>query len=78
MKNSGWDERDYRLWSKIRSLPSYGTVAGQPSVLLASADVMRVLIEEAESRRLNKKHYNPDDDPKNDSCAETDKPMSGR
>jgi hypothetical protein len=48
---NGWDERDYRLWSSIQSLPSYGLVAGQTdNPMLSRKDVIRLLEEAAESR----------------------------
>jgi 2-C-methyl-D-erythritol 4-phosphate cytidylyltransferase len=54
MKNiriNGWDERDYRLWSGLQSLPSYGIVAGDSmNPMLARKDVERLLEKAAEKR----------------------------
>jgi hypothetical protein len=50
----GWDERDYKLWSKIQSLPSYGLVGGQAgNPMLARKDVVRLLEAEAKRRFAN-------------------------
>jgi hypothetical protein len=41
---NGWDERDYKLWSAIQSLSSYGLVAGQSdNPMLARKDVVKLL-----------------------------------
>jgi hypothetical protein len=55
-KINGWDERDYKLWSEIQSLPSYGLVAGRAdNPMLARKDVVRIL-EEAAKRRFDDEH----------------------
>jgi hypothetical protein len=54
---NGWDERDYRLWSEIRSLPNYGLVAGEKdNPMLARKDVEK-LLEEAAKNRFNDAHH---------------------
>lgn len=48
---NGWDERDYKLWSEIQSLPSFGLVAGQAdNPMLSRKDVVRILEQAAEKR----------------------------
>lgn len=48
---NGWDERDYRLWSELRSLPSYGLVAGDSqNPMVARKDVEKLLEAAAEKR----------------------------
>lgn len=50
-RTNGWDERDYKLWSQIQSLPSYGLVAGSSdNPMLARKDIVRLLEEAAEKR----------------------------
>lgn len=50
-KINGWDERDYKLWSKLQSLPSYGLVGGDSkNPMLSRRDVIDLLEREAESR----------------------------
>jgi len=47
----GWDERDYRLWSEIQALRSFGLVAGDPkNPMLAFKDVERCMKEQAQKR----------------------------
>jgi len=46
----GWDGRDYKLWSQIRVLPSYGIVAGKGNRLITLNDVIRLLEYAAEKR----------------------------
>jgi len=54
---NGWDERDYKLWSAIRTLPSYGLVAGQAdNPLLSRKDLVR-LLEEAAQKRFEHAHH---------------------
>ena len=54
IRTNDWDERDYKLWSEIQSLPSYGLVAGQAdNPMLARKDVVR-LLEEAAEKRVSK------------------------
>ena len=45
----GWDERDYKLSSDIRSLPSYGLLQGDDHMVSMQA-VLKLLIEHAERR----------------------------
>jgi hypothetical protein len=53
---NGWDERDYKLWSAIRCLPSYGLVSKNPNnPMLSRKDVLR-LIEIAANRRFENAH----------------------
>jgi hypothetical protein len=53
---NGWDERDYKLWSEIRSLPSYGLVAGNSdNPMLARKEVL-MLLELAAEERFNALH----------------------
>ena len=50
-KINGWDERDYKLWSEIQSLPSYGIIAGCPdNPMLSRKDVFKLLEKAAEER----------------------------
>lgn len=46
----GWDERDYKLWSLIKQLPSYGTVAGKGNKLIALNSVVALMEEQAKKR----------------------------
>jgi len=51
-KPFGWDERDYRLWSDIHVLPSFGLVAGDiNNPMLARKDVLKLLEKAAKERR---------------------------
>ena len=53
IRTNGWDERDYKLWSEIQSLPSYGLVVGRAdNPMLARKDVVR-LLEQAAEKRFN-------------------------
>lgn len=48
---NGWDERDYKLWSEIQSLPSFGLVGGRSdNPMLARKDVIGLLEKAAEGR----------------------------
>jgi hypothetical protein len=48
---NGWDERDYKLWGQLMSLPNYGLVAGRrDNPLLALKDVIKLLEKAAEKR----------------------------
>jgi hypothetical protein len=48
---NGWDERDYKLWSALQSLPHYGLVANQSNnPMLARKDVEQLLEKFAEER----------------------------
>ena len=42
---NGWDERDYKFWSQLQSLPSYGLVAGKGNKLIALNEVEKLLKE---------------------------------
>jgi hypothetical protein len=58
MKVNGWDERDYRLWSQIQSLPSYGLVGGRAdNPMIALKDVVG-LLESAANLRYRCAHPN--------------------
>ncbi len=47
----GWDERDYRLWSQLRQLPSYGLVAADTdNPMIALNDAIALLERNAEQR----------------------------
>lgn len=55
MRVPGWDERDYKLWSELQSLPNYGLVAGQcRNPMVALKDVER-LLENAARKRAEKR-----------------------
>lgn len=55
-KPNGWDERDYKLWSELMSLPSYGIVANNSdNPMLARKDVIR-LLERAAEKRFDEGH----------------------
>ena len=45
----GWDSRDYRLWSEIQSLPSYGLLGGGDR-MISFAAVVKCMEEEAKKR----------------------------
>lgn len=45
----GWDERDYRLWSEIQQLPSYGLHCPNDHMISLN-DVVRVMEEQASLR----------------------------
>jgi hypothetical protein len=47
---NGWDERDYKFWSQLQSLPSYGLVTGKGNKLIALSEVEKLLKEAAEKR----------------------------
>lgn len=47
----GWDERDYRLWSDIQGLRSYGLIAGyKPDHMISCNEVISLLERAAEKR----------------------------
>jgi hypothetical protein len=52
MSKPGWDERDYRLWSKIQCLPSYGLLPHGDRMISRTAVVL--LLEEAAKARVQK------------------------
>lgn len=53
---NGWDERDYKLWSELQSLPHYGLVAGRANnPMLSRKDVVR-LLEDAAKKRFADAH----------------------
>ena len=60
---NGWDERDYKLWSDIRQLPSYGLIAGNADdPMLSRIQVLKLLETHAEERfdvEWNKRLSNP-------------------
>ncbi len=48
MAVNGWDERDYKLWSKVRCLPSYGLIAPNDRMISQKAveELLRVQAKE--------------------------------
>lgn len=54
MTINGWDERDYKLWSALGVLPSYGRV-NRTDHLVSLAEVEALLEKHAEER-FNAKH----------------------
>jgi hypothetical protein len=55
-KANGWDERDYKLWSELMNLPSYGLVANNAdNPMLARKDVIQ-LLEKAAEKRFDEAH----------------------
>ena len=56
---NGWDERDYELWSKIQSLPSYGLVAGRADNPMISRKEAVRLLEQAAEKRFFDEHAVP-------------------
>lgn len=55
-RTNGWDERDYRLWSDIRTLPSYGRIA--PDDTMISMKQVCALLEQHAEARFDKEHQN--------------------
>ena len=51
----GWDERDYKLSSKISCLQSYGLLPGKDNRMISSNDVLVLLAEAAEERYAQKR-----------------------
>lgn len=49
-KVNGWDERDYKLWSEIQQLPSYGLLPGKNNRMISFAEVVKLMESQAESR----------------------------
>ena len=52
-QTNGWDERDYLLWSDIRSLPSYGLL--QNDDRMVSMNAICKLLEMHAEKRFEKK-----------------------
>lgn len=51
LRVNGWDERDYELWGKIQSLPSYGLIAGdENNPMISRKEVIKILENQAEAR----------------------------
>lgn len=50
LRVNGWDERDYRLWSMLQYLPSYGIIAGTSGRLVSLRDVVAAIEKAAEER----------------------------
>lgn len=48
-RSLGWDERDYRLWSEIYVLPSFGLIASNDR-MISLAQVRTLLEKHAEAR----------------------------
>ena len=46
---NGWDERDYKLSSEIRSLPSYGLIAVGDK-MISEKQVLALLVKHAQER----------------------------
>lgn len=46
----GWDERDYKLWSQIQCLQSYGLAAGHK--MIREDDVVAVMENQAKQRAI--------------------------
>ena len=51
----GWDERDYKLSSKISCLQSYGLLPGKDNRMISSNGVLALLAEAAEERYAQKR-----------------------
>jgi hypothetical protein len=49
-RTNGWDERDYKLWSALHQLPSYGLASGAYNKLIILNDVIRLLDKSAQER----------------------------
>lgn len=48
---NGWDARDYKLWSALRQLPSYGLIAkDRDNPMLSRKQVEALLEKHAEDR----------------------------
>ena len=47
----GWDERDYKLWSELQNLPSFGLVAGNPINPLIARDAVVQLMKKLAAAR---------------------------
>ena len=54
-KTRGWDERDYKLWSDIRGLPSYGLI-GSGGDRMISFRAVEALMEAHAERRADAEH----------------------
>ena len=51
MRVNGWDERDYKLWSDLQSLPSYGLIGDDSdNPLLSRKQVVALLEKHANAR----------------------------
>lgn len=53
-KVNGWDERDYKLWSELQSLPNYGLIVPR-NPMVALSDVIKAMEEAAEKRFHDKR-----------------------
>lgn len=54
MTMQGWDGRDYKLWSALQCLPSYGMVAGKDNKLVALNEIIKVIERQAVERQAGK------------------------
>jgi hypothetical protein len=52
LRVNGWDERDYDLWGKLQSLPSWGLIAGDVNDPMISRKHVIALLEEAAEARF--------------------------
>jgi hypothetical protein len=55
-RTNGWDERDYKLWSDVKTLPSYGLIAFEDKMI--SMKQVLALLEKHADARFNKEHQN--------------------
>jgi hypothetical protein len=55
LRTAGWDERDYKLWSQVRQLPSFGILSGEDNRMVSSQAVLQLLEQAAEERFARKK-----------------------
>lgn len=51
---NGWDERDYKLWSSIQQLPSYGLIANNADNPMVSRQAVIKLLEKAAEERFQR------------------------
>lgn len=54
LKTNGWDERDYKLWSDLGQLPSYGRI-DKTDHLVSLNQVEELLRKHAEKRYAAKR-----------------------
>lgn len=59
MACQGWDERDYRLWSELQQLPSYGLNGKGSDCLISRQEVVELMASLAEKRFSQKGKVNP-------------------
>jgi hypothetical protein len=51
MSAEGWDERDYRLWSELQQLPSWGLIAPNDHCI-SLKQVVALMEEQAKERAI--------------------------